>query len=197
MEQWLEYKIAPRSGFSFELQKDHFLEVTDLKGQQVSDLVCFNKNDLKEKLSSGKTLDFNESIHFGVGSMLYSNRSNVMLEIIEDDVKDHDFLLAPCCNKTFEHFYNDTSDRPSCLGNLSKNLESYGIERDDIPNAFNIFMNVSLDSAGKISVLPPKSQANDKVLFQAKQDLVVSLTACSAEASNNYSFKPIGIKAFR
>lgn len=197
MKLWLEHKIAPRSGYSFELKSGEFMEVEDLEGQQVSDLVCFNKKDLKEKLSSGKTLDYNESIHFGIGSKLYSNRSNVMLEIIEDDVEDHDFLLAPCCNKTFEHFYNDKTDRPSCLGNLSKHLWPYGIERDDIPNAFNIFMNVSLDSAGKISVLPPKSRANDKVLFQAKEDLVVCLTACSAEASNNYSFKPIVVKAYR
>jgi len=57
-------------------------------------------------------LDFNESIRFGVGSKLYSNRSNVMLEIVEDDVNDHDFLLAPCCNRTFERFYKDSSKTP-------------------------------------------------------------------------------------
>lgn len=197
MEKWLERRIPPREGLSFELKKDQILEVIDIEGEQVSDLICFNKNDLKEKISSGKTLDFNESIHFGTGSKLYSNRSNVMLEIIEDDVEDHDFILAPCCNKTFEHFYNDFSDRPSCLGNLAKNLASFGIEKDDIPNAFNIFMNVEVSSEGKISVLPPKSKAGDRILFKANQDLIVCLTACSAEASNNYSFKPIGVKAYR
>jgi len=29
------------------------------------------------------------------------------------------------------------------------------------------------------------------VLFEAKMDLIVALTACSAEDSNNGSFKPI------
>jgi hypothetical protein len=45
---------------------------------------------------------------------------------------------------------------------------------------------------GKISVLPPKSKAGDHILLEAKMDLIVGMTACSAEMSNNYSFKPIG-----
>ncbi len=62
-----------------------------------------------------------------------------------------------------------------------------------IPVCFNIFMNVPVDGeTGKISVLPPKSKAGDHIRIQAKMDLVVGITACSAEMSNNYSFKPIG-----
>ncbi|HEY0045919.1 MAG TPA: hypothetical protein VGB44_04320, partial [Flavobacterium sp.] len=39
---------------------------------------------------------------------------------------------------------------------------------------------------------PPKSKAGDYIVIQAEIDLVIGLTACSAEMSNNYSFKPIG-----
>jgi uncharacterized protein YcgI (DUF1989 family) len=54
-------------------------------------------------------------------------------------------------------------------------------------------MHVAVDSStGKISVLPPKSKAGDYVILEAKMDLIVGMTACSAEMSNNYSFKPIG-----
>ncbi|MEE2772366.1 MAG: DUF1989 domain-containing protein, partial [Bacteroidota bacterium] len=73
-----------------------------------------------------------------------------------------------------------------------KNLKDYSIEEDDIPTAFNIFMNVQFDDQGKLSVKKPTSKAGDYVLFEAKMNLIVGLTACSAEDSNGGSFKPIG-----
>ena len=54
-------------------------------------------------------------------------------------------------------------------------------------------MHVTVNSdTGKIDVLPPKSKAGDYIIIEAHMDLLVGLTACSAEMSNNYSFKPIG-----
>lgn len=44
----------------------------------------------------------------------------------------------------------------------------------------------------KICVLPPKSMANDYIIIEAQMDLIVGMTSCSVEMSNNYSFKPIG-----
>ena len=54
-------------------------------------------------------------------------------------------------------------------------------------------MHVTVDGkTGKVAVLPPKSKAGDYVILEARMDLLVGLTACSAEMSDNYSFKPIG-----
>ena len=53
-------------------------------------------------------------------------------------------------------------------------------------------MNVTVENeTGKVAVLPPKSKAGDHIIIEAMMDLIVGLTACSAEMSNNYSFKPI------
>ena len=52
-------------------------------------------------------------------------------------------------------------------------------------------MHVAVDEKGRITVLPPKSRAGDYTVFQAKMDLIVGLTACSAGQSNNFSYKPI------
>jgi uncharacterized protein YcgI (DUF1989 family) len=53
-------------------------------------------------------------------------------------------------------------------------------------------MNVEIDGNGTLSILPPRSRAGDSITLRAEMDLVVGLTACSAETSNNYKFKPIG-----
>ena len=183
--------INKQSGAAFKLKKGQKIKVIDPKGEQVSDMVLFNAKDRREKISSGKTMDFEESILIGEGNFLWSNRSRKMLEILKDTNGRNDFLLAPCSPETFEVMYNYDGYHPSCFENLYTSLEPYNINADDIPNAFNIFMNVQFDAKGKLSVDPPLSKAGDYVLFEAKMDLIVGLTACSAEDSNNGTFKPI------
>ncbi|HSI69635.1 MAG TPA: urea carboxylase-associated family protein [Gillisia sp.] len=183
--------IEKQQGAAFELKKGQRLKVTDPQGEQVSDMVVFNARDKREKISSGKTLDFEETILITKGHFIWSNRSNKMMEILEDTNGRNDFLLAPCSPETFKIMYNNPEYHPSCFENLHTNLKSFGIEPDDIPTAFNIFMNVQFSETGKLSVDPPLSKAGDYILFEAQIDLIVGLTACSAEDSNNGSFKPI------
>ena len=187
----MEFKINKQSGAAFELKKGQKIKVIDPEGEQVSDMVLFNALDKREKLSSGKTLDFEESILISKGNFLWSNRSQKMMKILEDTNGRNDFLLAPCSKETFEIMYQHQGYHPSCFENLYTNLKDYGIEPDDIPTAFNIFMNVQFNPNGKLTVEPPLSKAGDHVLFEAQMDLIVGLTACSAEDSNNGSFKPI------
>lgn len=184
--------IPERSGTAFRLNRGQQLTVIDPRGRQVADLLAYNAEDMGEVISSGRTLDYAETIRLTTGHFLYSNRSQPMLEIVEDDVGCHDFLLTPCSYDTFHHFYPDLPPHRGCFGNLAAALAPFGVAPDDIPVAFNCFMNVPVDPAtGKLSVLPPISKAGDRIVFSATMDLVIGLTACSAPASNGGSFKPI------
>lgn len=187
--------IPPRSGTSFILKKDQRLTIVDIEGEQVSDLICYNLHDKAEYLSSGRTIDYAETIYLTKVNLFYSNRSNVMFEMIEDMVGQHDFLLTPCSAEMFRIIYGDVNPHRGCFGNLCEALKEYGIAPDNIPTCFNVFMNVSVDGAtGKVAVLPPKSKAGDHIVIHAKMDLIVGMTSCSAGMSNNYSYKPIGYK---
>ncbi|WP_174279280.1 DUF1989 domain-containing protein [Sphingomonas bacterium] len=184
--------IPPRSGTAFELRAGERLTVIDVEGVQVADLLAFNALDLDEMVSSGRTLDYAETIRLTTGHALYSNRSRPMLTIVEDTVGLHDFLLTPCSVDTFRHFYPDQPVHRGCFGNLAEALAPYGVTPDRIPTAFNCFMNVPVGADGRITVEPPVSKAGDRIVFRAEMDLVIGLTACSAYASNGGSFKPIG-----
>ncbi|QIL77425.1 DUF1989 domain-containing protein [Hymenobacter sp. HDW8] len=185
--------IPPRSGTSFLVKKGQRLRVVDIQGEQVADFVCYNLEDKAEYLSSGRTIDYAETIFLTKGHPFYSNRSNIMFDMVEDTVGRHDFLLTPCSADTFRIIYGHKQPHRGCFGNLSAALAEHGISPDAIPICFNIFMHVTVDgNTGKVDVLPPKSKAGDYVLLEAKMDLLVGLTACSAEMSNNYAFKPIG-----
>jgi len=183
--------IEKQTGTAFVLKKGQKLKVIDPQGEQVSDMVLFNFEDTREKISSGKTLDFEESILITKGDFLWSNRSQKMMKILEDTNGRNDFLLAPCSPETFQIMYKNPEYHPSCFENLYTNLSAFGITPDEVPTAFNIFMNVQFAADGKLSVDPPLSKAGDYVLFQAEMELIVALTACSAEDSNNGSYKPI------
>ncbi len=185
-------EIPERSGTAFELPRGGILTVIDPKGEQVSDLLAFNADDVDEVISSGRTLDYAETIYLTMGNKLYSNRSRIMLDIIGDTVGRHDFLLTPCSVDTFLHFYPDLPVHRGCFGNLAAALAPFGVTPDRIPTAFNCFMNVPVDGAtGKLRVLPPISKAGDSITFRAEMDLIIGLTACSAPDSNGGTFKPI------
>ena len=186
------HEIPPRSGVAFELSRGQRLRVIDPRGQQVADLLAYNRHDIGEVLSSGRSLDYASCIYLSTGHKLYSNRSQVMLAIIEDQVGRHDFLLTPCSAEMFRILYGDEHPHRGCFGNLAAALAPFGVVPDGIPTAFNIFMNVPVDGAtGRLSVQPPLSRAGDHVVFEAAMDLVIGLTACSAGQSNNFSYKPI------
>jgi uncharacterized protein len=187
-----QHEIPPRSGTAFTMNKGDLLTVIDPRGEQVADLVAYAQSDHREVISSGRTLDYASRIFLTTGDPLYSNRSNIMLTIVEDDVGRHDFLLTPCSKDTFRIIYGDEHPHQGCFGNLAEALKPFGIEPDDIPVAFNCFMHVAIDGkSGEISVQPPLSRAGERIVFRAEMDLIIGLTACSALQSNNGSFKPI------
>ncbi len=188
----MRHEIAPRSGVAFTVDAGQRLTVIDPHGGQVADLLAYNRGDVGEALSAGRTIDYASRIYLSTGDPLYSNRSSVMLDIVEDEVGRHDFLLTPCSKEMFRIIYGDTDPHRGCFGNLAAALAPYGVAEDMIPTAFNIFMNVPVDGeTGEIKVLPPLSKAGEKIVFEARMDLVIGLTACSALQSNGGSFKPI------
>ncbi len=184
--------IPPRSGVAFVLRAGETLRVIDPEGEQVGDLLAFGRQDIREAISSGRTFDYASRIYLTKGDPLYSNRSNVMLRIVEDTVGRHDFLLTHCSREMFRILYGDAEPHQGCFGNLATALEPFGIFPDSLPAAFNCFMNVPVDgTTGAFRVLPPLSRAGDSISFLAEMDLIIGLTACSAGQSNNFSYKPI------
>ena len=195
MRETTRYHLEPQTGVGLRLGRGQVLRVIDPEGEQVSDVVAFAADDTSERLSSGRSIDYNNTIYLTSGHVLYSNRSNPMFTILEDRVGRHDFLLTPCSPETFEILYEGHQGyHPSCFENLEKNLEPFGIAGDDIPTTFNAFMNVGISPAGELHIGPPLSGPGDFVDLRAEMDLIVGVTACSAEKSNNYSFKPIDVE---
>ncbi len=134
--------LEPQTGTGLEVSRGQHLKIIDPLGEQVSDLISFGKADHAEWLSSGRTIDYANTIYLTAGHTLYSNRSRAMWKIVQDTVGRHDFLLTPCSPETFEIIYNFKGHHPSCFANLARALSSFVIAPDAIPTTLNVFMNV-------------------------------------------------------
>jgi uncharacterized protein YcgI (DUF1989 family) len=192
----LRYHLEPQTGIGLRVSAGQAIRVIDPQGEQVSDITAFAAADKSERLSPGRTMDHEGSIHLVTGGVLYSNRSRPMLTIVSDTVGKHDLLLAPCSEEMFRLDYGQEG-HPSCLSNLASGLAGFGIEEDDILGTFNIFMNVDVLPTGELRIDPPLSRPGDSVEFRAEMDLFVGITACSAEKTNNGTLKPIDVEVLR
>jgi uncharacterized protein len=186
--------LEPQTGCALKVAAGETLRVTSPTGGQVADLTAFAAADLGEWLSSGRTIDYGGTILVTTGSVLYSNRSTPMLTITADTAGRHDFLISPCSAEMFERLYG-SAGHPSCFTNLATHLARFGIHGDRIPTTLNLFMVVTVDPGdGHITIEAPSCAAGDHVDLRAEIDLVVGVTACSAELTNQGVFGPIAVE---
>lgn len=184
-------RIPPQSGRGFRIKRGEVLRVMDPHGEQVSDLFAFEDGNHECSLSSGRTIDYASKIYLTTGDVLWSNDSRPMFTVLRDDVRRHDFLLTPCSQEMFKILYKHRGHHPSCFENLANAFKPFDIAPARIGTTFNIFMRVDVTPEGEVAVLPPLSKAGDCIELRAEMDMICALTACSAEGSNNGTFKPI------
>ncbi|WP_425309967.1 urea carboxylase-associated family protein [Ammonicoccus fulvus] len=183
--------IPPFSGDVIEMLPGQILTIIDDEGGQVVDFFAESAADPDEVLSSGVTIDCNESLRLNVGHTLYSDRYRPMFELVEDTVGEHD-LFHPCCRpEMYDHFYDNGAGHPSCLNNLNTAL---GRERSAI-TPVNLFMHTVIHPDMTISVEEPLSKAGDHVTLVARMPLRVALAACSVTESKCNSGRSTSITA--
>jgi uncharacterized protein YcgI (DUF1989 family) len=192
-------RVPAQSGTAVVLAPGDRLTVVDPCGEQVSDLYLVAADDPAEVFSSGRTVDYGSSVYVSTGSHLYSNRSRVLAQVVEDTVGVHDLTLTPCSQDTFDILYPDLggAPHPSCFANLVAALEPHGVDADRIGTTLNVFMDVWTDEQGELHIDPPPTRPGDRFAIEARLAVVVGVTACSAEKSNNGLCTPIDIRVDR
>ncbi len=188
----VRHRIPAHSGVAFLVERGQVLRIIDPNGRQVCDLYSVAREDPREHLSSGRSIDYADTLYLTTGHVLYSNRERAMWTIGRDDVGRHDLVLTPCSPEMYRRLRGDDGTHPSCFENLRVPMAAFGVAADDIGSTFNIFMDVRFDpTTGKMTIAPPASAAGDCIELRAELDMIVGLTACSSEVTNAGSLKPI------
>ncbi len=174
-----EYLIPSCSGIKIEVKKGQSITVIDVEGGQVVDFFAEVAGSSNEFLSTGVTIDCNECLKLKTGQTIFTNLYSPMLEVVYDDVGEHD-LLHPCCRpEMYDYFYRNGKGHPNCLDNINSALK----EKRPIITPVNLFMNTKIKDNGDISVEKPISQAGDKIILKALMDITLGIAACSVSES--------------
>ena len=177
--------VSPGGGAGIKLARGEHIRLIDIEGGQTGDLMALSA-DGRERLSNGRSFDYNGKILLSTGDVLWSDLSNPMLTIVADDVGRHDFLYASCSVEMYRMQYGVTGYHANCADNLRAALREFGIEPDRVPTtAFNFFMNVELLPDGRLKIQPPKCRKGDSMVLRAEMDLAIAVTACPAGTCND------------
>ncbi|MFS0920247.1 DUF1989 domain-containing protein [Brevibacillus sp. 179-C 1.1 NHS] len=188
-----EILIEKQTGTAFRIKSGEHFSVIDIEGQQVADLFAVNAAAFDEFFSAAVTIDCKEAFVVSTGDILYSNKYQPMLTIIEDEVGVHDLLFPACRAETYQHFFNESQRHSNCFDNLNGSLGQFQIPAFPTIQPFNIFMNTTVTPDRKIMINPPISKAGDKITFRAEMDVVVGISACSVIEGpcNGWRCKPV------
>ena len=185
-----EYVIPACSGKCIDVAAGQSIVVIDVEGGQVVDFFAECAETPDEFLSTGVTIDCNESLRLKEGDYIYTNLYRPMFQIMLDEVGKHD-LLHPCCRREmYDFFYHNGKGHPNCLENINKSL---GEERHII-TPINLFMYTKINNDGTISVGRPLSKAGDKIILKAEMDVRLGVAACSVSESSCNNRKCTSVK---
>ena len=185
-----EYIINACEGCAIDVVKGQCISVIDVEGGQVVDFFAENACDPNEFVSTGVTIDCNESLRLNLGDTIYSNLYKPMFRVISDDVGEHD-LLHPCCrSEMYDFFYHNGEGHPNCLDNINDSLG----RQHPIIHPVNLFMHTAIEPNGRIEVKPPLSRAGDRIVLRAEMDVRLGVAACSVSESDCNSGKCTAIQ---
>ena len=189
--QWRQV-IPPKEYLGFDLKKGEVLRIVDLEGKQVPDLVCFNREDITEKLSCNNSRLIQRRWLLTTGHILYSDEGNEMLTIVDDTVGIH-HASGGCCNEGANYKRYGVHGTRNCRENMALGAAPLGITQKDIPGAFCPFMNVVQYDDGRYEILEPISKPGDYIDLRAEMDLFVSISNCPQERNPCNGFNPTSI----
>jgi hypothetical protein len=190
--------IAGGFAAAVEVEVGDLLEVVDLEGQQVCDLIAFATLDRREWLSMSHTRAATLLLNLAPGDLLQSNWRRPMLEVLTDDVGMHDLITQMCDSRRYRLDYHVQGHR-SCRTNFTEVLEPWGIQEWEMPDPLNVFQNAPIHPDRTFGNEIPTSVAGDSIVFRVLMSAVVAGSACPQDLNpcNGFSPSPIGLKVWR
>ena len=179
-----EQRLIPAgSSIGLRLERGEQLRVIDPFGGQSGDLMAFSA-DGRERLSNGRTFDYDGKVYLSTGDVLWSDCSQPMLTIVADQVGRHDFFYAACSPEMYRLQYGVTEYHANCHDNLISALRDLGMAPEPLPTPFNLFMHVDVGADGKLVFSAPNSRAGEGITLRAEMDLAIAVSSCPASTCN-------------
>jgi uncharacterized protein YcgI (DUF1989 family) len=170
--------IPAREGRGVTVRAGDRVRVIDPEGGQVADVFAFSTDDPSEYHSAEHT-----RVHVGrlfprPGEQFVTNRRRPILTLEADDSPGiHDMLFA-ACDPTRYHGLGVKGWHASCQENLHDAMRQLGLERVEVPQPINLFMNIPVGVDGGLDFLPARTRPGDSTTLRAELDCHLVVSAC-------------------
>ena len=194
--------LPPAGNISFEIEQGQRFKMTQPQGEQVADLISFNRDDPRELLSMHSSRAVNLSWKLTKPHVLYSNRTREMWKI-DEDLTAENYCGGGYCSEHLNMMrYGDKGKgAPNCQHNLETAIRGYGMDRwnFNVDACFNVFMTVAYEADRTWEIRPPKGKPGDYIVMRALMPQIVAISNCPVlfNACNNFRLKPLTLEILK
>ena len=186
-----KYQVPARHGRAVVLRAGETIRIINTHGTQVCDMWAFKLDDLSEYFSIEHTRGEILRVNPEKGDSLLTTRRRPILQFNTDTSPGvHDTLLAACNVERYKNLGVD-GYHDNCADNLRQALLAIGLRAREVPQPFNLWMNIPLADKGAISFEPTVSRKEDYVEFKAAMDCVIVMSSCPQDLVAVNSMKPM------
>jgi uncharacterized protein YcgI (DUF1989 family) len=188
--------LAPAGNISFEIEAGQRFKLSQPEGEQVADLISFNRDDPRELLSMHSSRAVNLNWKLTAPHLLYSNRSREMWAI-EEDLTAENYCGGGYCSEhlNIARYGAAGASAPNCQANLEMAVRGYDMDRwsFNVDACFNVFMTVAYDANGVWEIRAPKGKPGDHIVMRALMPQIVAISNCPVlfNPCNNFKLKPL------
>ena len=170
--------IPAREGRGVSIRAGDRVRVMDPEGGQVADVFAFSVDDPSEYHSAEHT-----RVHVGrlfprVAEQFVTNRRRPILTLEADDSPGIHDMLCAACDPTRYQGLGVEGWHASCQENLLGAMHQLGVERVEVPQPINLFMNIPIGADAELGWLPARTRPGDSTTLRAELDCYVVVSAC-------------------
>lgn len=205
-----DHVIPAKTGHSIELKRGQHLRLIDVEGKQVVDMAVFNLHNVREKVSPSyyrtrrtpkpgaayRALD-----KLVEGDYIRSTIGAPMLQIVKETAEPkgiHDTYIRMCNRQLYDNY--GVGPREGCFETISRLVEPYGLQPEDLPDPMNVFMNLEHScTEGRWVTKEPVTKPGDYIEFKAEMDCLVAFSNCPEDMltpCNGYHCTPVQVQIY-
>lgn len=172
------------------------LRLVDLQGNQAVDTLFYDAQDTRDRYDFQNTIRAQGNVYLTAGSRLMSSRGNALLTIVADTCGRHDTLGGACSTESNRVRYAlDKGGMHACRQSflLALAQDGHGLEKRDLANNINFFMNVPVTPQGGLTFEDGVSEPGKYVEMRAERDVLCLISNCPQlnNPCNGYNPTPI------
>ena len=181
------------------IEKGQTFRIVDLEGNQAVDTLFYDARDFADRYDFQNTIRAQGKVYLTAGSKLMSSKGHCLLTVTADTCGRHDTLGGACATESNQVRYAlDKGHMHACRQSFLAALLQYdsGLEKRDIPNNINFFMNVPVTPEGGLTFEDGISEAGKYVEMRAERDVLGLISNCPQLNNPCNAYNPTPVQVF-